>query len=205
MVPTVPMRARMMAHARHEFIGRHRMHMALKTHHWTRADLTRLPDDGNRYEIVQGELLVSPAPLPAHIYVQDALQRLLTTYCEALGLAVSSSGGAFVADDSETIPDTIVRKRQMPPPVGWEDAAVPVLVVEVLSDSTRRNDEVKKRAFYMKSGVPEYWIIDAEARTFRVITLHSDRIERDLFRWLPAGAPRALEFDIKDFFVGAIG
>ena len=181
------------------------MHMALKTHRWTRADLQRMPDDGNRYEVIHGELLVTPAPRPAHVYVQDALVRLLTTYCDALGLAVSSSGGAFVDDDSETIPDTIVRKRVMPPPASWDEAAVPALVVEVLSDSTRRNDQVKKRAFYIESGVPEYWILDAEVRTFRVITATSDRVESGAFRWQPAEASRPLEFDVRDFFRGAIG
>lgn len=180
------------------------MHMALKTHRWTRADLERMPDDGNRYEVIHGELLVSPAPRPAHAYVQHALLRLLTPYCEALGLYVSQ-GGAFVSDDSETIPDTIVRQFVMPPPASWDEAAVPVLVAEVLSDSTRRTDQVKKRAFYMESGVPEYWIIDAEVRTFRVITPTSDRVVSEAFRWQLPAASRALEFDLRDFFRGAIG
>src|ERR1044071_2989898 len=101
MVSTVPMRARMMAHARYSSIGRFsRMHMALKTHRWTRADLERLPDDGNRYEVVRGELLVSRPPRPVHVYVQRALSRLLGSYCAGLGLEVSPVD-AYVADDSE--------------------------------------------------------------------------------------------------------
>ena len=60
-MPAIPMEARLMAHARHQAIGRtHRMHMALRTRSWTRADFERLPDDGNKYEVIDGALLVSP-------------------------------------------------------------------------------------------------------------------------------------------------
>ena len=180
------------------------MHMALQTHRWTRADLERMPDDGNRYEVIHGELLVSAAPRPAHVYIQDTLVELLTPYCGSLGLRVSQ-GGAFVSDDSETIPDTVVRKPVMPPPADWADAAVPVLVVEVLSPSTRRYDELKKRAFYMEAGVPGYWIIDGEARSFRVISTATDRVEKEIVRWLPPGTAVPLEIDVKDFFEKAIG
>lgn len=180
------------------------MHMALKTHRWTRADLERMPDDGNRYEVIRGELLVSPAPRPTHAFIQDELLRVLIPYCEPLGLSVSQAG-AFVDGDSEAIPDTMVRRRTSPPPTRWEDAPVPVLVVEVLSDSSRRNDEVKKRAFYIEAGVPEYLIVDAGARSFRIITPSLDRIETAVVRWQPPGAPAPLTFDVKEFFVSAVG
>jgi Uma2 family endonuclease len=205
MVPTVPMGARMMAHARNNAIGRYsRMHMALETHRWTRADLARMPSDGNRYEVVRGELLVSPAPRPTHVFIQDELLRVLLPYCGALGYAVSQAG-AFVDDDSETIPDTVVRERQPIPPAGWEDASVPVLVVEVLSDSTKRYDEVKKRAFYIEAGIPEYWIVDDKTRSIRVITTTSDRTETTALEWLPPGTSEPLSIDVQAFFASAIG
>jgi Uma2 family endonuclease len=205
MVPTVPMWASMMAHARDKPIGRNtRMHMALKTHRWTRADLERMPDDGNRYEVIRGELLVSPAPRPAHVYIQDELLRVLIPYCATLDLAVSQAG-AFVDQDSETIPDTIVRTRLTPPPVGWEAAPIPVLVIEVLSDSTKRRDELKKRAFYMEAGIPEYWIVDGDTRSIRVITSAGDHTETSMIRWLPAGASQPFVMDIRAFFSRAIG
>src|SRR3954467_13711607 len=110
MVPTFPMRTRMMAHARNQSIGRTtRMHMALKTHRWTRADLERMPDDGNRYEVVRGELLVSPAPRPAHDLLIHGLRRLLEPFCDREGLGIIGSVQAFVTDDSETIPDLVIR------------------------------------------------------------------------------------------------
>src|SRR3954451_11221393 len=122
MVPTFPMRTRMMAHARNQSIGRTtRMHMALKTHRWTRADLERMPDDGNRYEVIHGELLVSPAPLPMHASLVYVLRRLLEPFCdrEQLGL-VTGENQAVVFDDSETIPDLVVRRLPVPPPENWD-------------------------------------------------------------------------------------
>jgi len=178
--------------------------MALETHRWTRADLERLPNDGNKYEVIHGELLVSPAPRPAHVYIQEALFRLLLPFCDALGLYVSIVS-AFVSEDSETIPDTVVRQRVMPPPERWDDAPVPVLVVEVLSRSTKRNDEVKKRAFYMEAGAAEYWIIDGKARSLRVITSSSDRVEAQTVRWSPPGTSASLDIDLPRFFSQAIG
>lgn len=206
MVPTVPMRARMMAHARNQIIGRHtRMHMALKTHRWTRADLERMPDDGNRYEVIHGELLVSPAPRPAHDLLVHGLRRLLEPFCDHQRLGIIGSVQAFVTDDSETIPDIVVRHVPVPPPATWDDAPMPLLVVEVLSDSTRRNDEVKKRAFYMEAGIPEYWIVDGEARSIRVITPAGDRTEAQAIRWAPPGSSETLSIDVQALFTKAIG
>lgn len=67
--------------------------------------------------------------------------------------------------DSEVIPDIVVRQTPVPPLKRWDDVPTPILVAEVLSPSTERADLVKKRAFYMESGIPEYWIVDGEARS----------------------------------------
>jgi Uma2 family endonuclease len=181
------------------------MHMALRTHRWTRADLERMPDDGNRYEVIHGELLVSPAPRPAHDLLVYVLRRLLEPYCDQHALGIIGSIQAFVSEESETIPDLVVRHLPVPPPDKWDDAPAPSLVVEVLSDSTRRNDEVKKRAFYIESGVPDYWIVDAEARTIRVITRTVDRMEAETFQWTPQGASEPLLIDVPRFFSQALG
>jgi Uma2 family endonuclease len=181
------------------------MHMALKTHDWTRADLERLPNDGNKYEVIHGELLVSPAPRPAHAYLARALRSLLDAFCVRERIGDVGEVQAFVTKDSETIPDLVVRHLPLPPPKDWADAAMPSLVVEVLSDSTRRYDEVKKRAFYMEAGIPEYWIVDGTARTVRVITPGDDRIETTRLRWSPSGASASLEIDLQQFFTSALG
>ena len=181
------------------------MHMALDTRPWTRADLERLPHDTNKYELIRGELLVSAMPRPAHDYIRQEIRIRLESYCieEKIGRAYEESG--FALDDSETIPDIVVRQRIIPPPDRPDDLPMPLLVVEVTSESTRRNDEVKKRAFYMESGVPEYWIVDGKARTIRVVTKAGDRLESAMLRWSPPGASKALDIDVQALFDEAIG
>src|SRR5690242_85614 len=99
MVPLLPMFAGMMAHARVTSIGRTQgMHMALKTHRWTRADLERMPNDTNRYEVIRGELLMSPAPRPAHATLVYELRKRLDAYSEQENLGVrAAENTGFVA------------------------------------------------------------------------------------------------------------
>ena len=182
------------------------MHMALSTHRWTRADLERLPDDGNRYEVIHGELLVSPAPRPAHEELVYALRRILEPYCDRERIGkVSDANPAFVTDDSEVIPDLVVRERMSPPPERWDDAPKPILVVEVLSESTRRADRIKKRAFYLETGIPEYWIVDGNSRTIQVVTATRDEVADDAVVWQPAGVTRSLHIGVRAFFEEALG
>lgn len=182
------------------------MHMALKTHRWTRADLERLPDDGNTYEVIDGELLVSPAPRPAHEELVMGFGRALDDYCRSTGVGGASYGKpAMVTQDSEVQPDIVVRKRVIPPPDRWDDSPLPMLVVEVLSESTRRYDLVKKRGFYIETGVPEYWVVDGEARTVLVITAAGERVESVELHWHPGGAEQRLELDLAALFAEALG
>jgi Uma2 family endonuclease len=182
------------------------MHMALETHRWTRADLERMPNDTNRYEVIRGELLVSPAPRPAHAALVHELRRHLDAYCDAERLGVRTvENGGFVAGESEAIPDIAVRRMSVPPAEDWADVAVPLLVVEVTSESTRRYDEVAKRPYYLENEILEYWIVDGKARVIRVITLKGDRSESQSLRWHPDGASSAFELDVVVFFDESLG
>ena len=182
------------------------MHMALSTHRWTRADLERLPDDGNKFEVIDGELLVSPAPRPAHDALVRVFWRLLDAYCDRTGIAhVSGHLPVFARGDSETIPDIVVREPSVPPPEKWDDAPMPMLVVEVLSDATRRRDTNTKRRFYLESGIPRYWIVDGDARTVRVVSRSEDRLEAAVLRWHPKGVAEALSIDLPSLFAEALG
>lgn len=182
------------------------MHMALKTHRWTRADLERLPNDTNRYEVIRGELLVSPAPRPAHALLVYELRKRLDEYCaqETLGVVALENTG-FVAEDSEAIPDIAVRRFAIPPSNDWADVAVPLLVVEVTSQSTKRYDEVKKRPYYLENAIAEYWIVNGETRTVRVLTSTGERVVSQMLEWHPTGAARALEIDLVEFFEQVLG
>jgi Uma2 family endonuclease len=207
MMTTLLMAARMMTHARGSHIGRNRqMHMALRTRRWTRADLDRMPEDGNRYEVVGGELLVTPAPRPAHAAIVEELGRILDDWCRAAGIGAAwRASPAVVTVESEVQPDIVLRARMTPPPDRWDDAPLPMLVVEVLSPSSRRHDLVTKRAFYMECGVPEYWIVDGEARSIRVVTPAGERIATSVLRWHPAGAPAPMDLDVDRLFDSALG
>ena len=182
------------------------MAMALSTHRWTRADLERLPDDdGNRYEIIDGELLVTPAPRPAHGAIVTELGSALSACCRRIGLTVSTARPAIVTPDSHVEPDIVVRGRTVPPPDRWDDAPLPVLVVEVLSESTRRNDRIRKRRFYLEAGVPEYWIVDGDSRVVLVIDASGERAESRRLTWRPPGAQESVTIDLEKVFEEALG
>ncbi len=138
---------------------------------WTLSELHRLPDDGNRYELVHGELFVTPAPSFAHQEIVDAIAALLQPYVQKhnLGKLVFPRSVLRVGSHSEVEPDLMVRRISHPRPTSWDDAPLPILVVEVVSATTRRRDHVAKRALYLEAGVSEYWIVDREPRTIRVV------------------------------------
>ncbi|MBB5789054.1 Uma2 family endonuclease [Jiangella mangrovi] len=127
---------------------------------WTVADLEEFPDDGLRYELVDGTLLVTPAPLGPH---QDAVLGLALL----LGPATPSRLKLYIAprdwqpDDRTSFqPDVFVIRREddQAAPI----AAAPSLVIEVLSRSTRRTDRALKYATYAEHGVASYWIVDPD-------------------------------------------
>jgi Uma2 family endonuclease len=136
---------------------------------WTVTDLEALPDDGFRYELLDGMLLVTPAPVPVHQRVIGKLYRLLAASCPA-------SMEAFVAPldwqpDLRTSlePDLLVVRNE---DVGPKNIQAPlVLAVEVLSPTTRRKDRLLKRSRYEEGGVASYWIVDPEEPSLLVLDL----------------------------------
>ena len=184
------------------------MHMAedVETGNWTLAELHRLPDDGNKYELVHGELFVTPAPSPAHDEISAALHRILSPYVEAHGLGhVYTPRSVFRSHGSEVEPDLMVRPR-LRVSEKWEDQPRPILVVEILSGTTRRRDLGPKRAFYVEEGIPEYWVVDRLERTVRVVRPgHDDAVEAGTLTWHPAGAAEPLVIDLPALFREALG
>jgi Uma2 family endonuclease len=177
------------------------MHMA-QPRVWTLDDLDRLPDDGNKYELLRGELFVTPPPEPDHETAIARLNRILVPFVERQGLGLVFSGHPVIrTTDSHVEPDLIVRQ----PPARksrWESAPVPILVIEALSPSTRRRDRGRKREFYVDEvRVPDYWIVDTDERSITVIRPGSADLEvRDLFEWSPPGVGATLEVNLDDVF-----
>ncbi len=126
----------------------------------TVEDLDALPDDGHRYEIIDGTLIVSPGPELRHQTVQSELLRLLYGGCPADLIVLASPTDVVLADDTVVQPDALVVRRA--DLVGRRLTATPLLVVEVLSPSTRLIDLNLKKARYERAGVPSYWVVDPE-------------------------------------------
>jgi Uma2 family endonuclease len=181
------------------------MVMATEAKPWTRAELARLPDDGNRYEVLNGELLVTPQANPRHQVIAFALGAILRDHCALHGLGVVVGPGAVVFDDNELQPDVQVIPVRGPIPANaiWEDLPHPLLVVEILSAGSHRHDLVKKRDAYLRVGIPEYWVVDHEAR--RVLVFRRSDTEPLVFTetlvWQP-DTTAALTIDLRELLAG---
>ena len=142
------------------------------TRGWTIDNLFETPDDGNRYELADGSLLVTPPPNVAHIRGNACLHDILSRACPP-GLHVLSFGGGIDLGQRKTcyIPDTLVTTETA---LGRDDqvfaAADIALVVEVLSPSNARVDLILKRHDYGAAGIPQYWIVDTQRRTLTVLS-----------------------------------
>jgi Uma2 family endonuclease len=180
------------------------MLMATKTRAWTRADLHSLPDDGNRYEVLGGELLVTPAPSASHQAIVDWLSAKLTPFVVKHRLGwVQHPRSVMVVDGSEVEPDLMVRPG--PPVRAWEDAPVPLLVIEVISRSTRRRDLGGKRAFYIEAGVAEYWAVERDTRTVLRITAAGEERVSELMHWEPPNSGARLQIEVAVMFSEVLG
>jgi Uma2 family endonuclease len=178
------------------------MHMATRTKQWTLEEVHSLPDDGNKYELVRGDLFVTPPPSEDHETILARLSRILDPYVAANGLGmVYHPRSVMRFEGSEVEPDLMVRQPRTEKGRDWDEAPTPILVVEVLSGSTRRRDHVQKRELYLDAGVPEYWILDPESVSVRVVRARrADVVITDRLTWSPRGAEHSLSVDVAAVF-----
>ncbi len=170
----------------------------------TYEDLVALPDDGMRHELIDGELIVTPTPRVRHQDGVMALHELLSSFVweHAVGRCYDLPGDLEVLPGQLTQPDLFVV------PAGarfdrWEDAPSPILVIEVASPSTARYDRGTKRRFYQRAGIPEYWIVDLDARLverWRPGDARPEVLDRDI-TWQPGPGAPSLRVDLVRFFV----
>jgi Uma2 family endonuclease len=186
------------------------MGMSQQQKHWVAEDLDRMPDDGQRYEIIDGELFVTPAPVDLH---QRAILRLslrLTPYADACGLDLLCAPSAVPFSRSTVVePDLLVRPRL---PNGrfaekFSDVGRLLLAVEVLSPRTARLDRGLKRDLYAAQQVPDYWIVDVKAR--RVERWQPNSAAADICRahlaWQPLPDCAPLDIDLVALFAAIHG
>jgi len=128
-------------------------------------DLLAMPDDGLRREILDGDLHVTPSPSPQHQRVSKRLQRQLEVYFEARGIGevFNAPLDTILGPHDVVEPDLLI----VADPSSVSNRAIekaPLLAVEILSPSTKRVDQGRKRERYAVGGVQHYWIVDIERR-----------------------------------------
>jgi Uma2 family endonuclease len=133
----------------------------------TYADYLKFPRDHKRHEIVAGEHHVSPPPIPYHqvLIMRLGTELQLQIGARGLGLVMPAPLGVQLSEHDVVEPDlTVLLKDRQHLMTPKKIKGAPSLVIEVLSPSTRRYDTITKRARYAATGVPEYWIVDADER-----------------------------------------
>lgn len=179
------------------------MGMALKLPRYTVDDLERFPEDGNRYELLDGVLLVTPAPSSGHQIAAGRIQGALMTALPPGYANVVGPGAISVPPGTQLQPDILVYPARFGPRVDWAKVTEHWLAVEVLSRSSRVYDRDVKRGAYFALGVRQLWLVDPFNRTIEVWRsprLH--RVERDMIRWHVPGLDRVLTLDVAEVFAG---
>ncbi len=173
---------------------------------WTYSEYARFPDDGNRYEVIDGEVLVTPAPSPRHQHILFTLGIELREYAEQHRLGVLLHdvdllfvAGQFLRPDLLFVPESA---REGITDRGVELA--PGLVVEIQSPTSSSIDRVKKPRRYADFGVPQYWVVDPVDQVVRVWRFAEGAREPerivDRVQWQPTTGIEPLVIECRDLF-----
>lgn len=181
------------------------MGMPVRHTEWTVEMVNALPEDGNRYEVVDGELLVSPGPSYTHQWAAQELYWLMRLFVESTGhdMILAPAAVAY-GPGTEIQPDLFVLPRA---PGGrrarrLEDVGRLVLAVEVTSPSTARSDRHLKRRLFARERVPEYWIVDPAARVVERWRPEDEEPEflTERLAWKPVETVAPLVIDLEAYF-----
>ncbi len=191
-------------------VALHLMFMpTVRQRRWAIEEVERLVDDRKgytpRYELVDGSLLVTPAPSNLHQRILAELFVLVREYVKRhrLGEALFSPGTVKLTPQTRFEPDIYVIPLvdgRMP---RWRDPVTRLLLAaEVLSPSSALHDRLTKRVFFQEHGVPEYWVVDAESKAFEVWHPGDERaaVMHDRLVWRPSDAVPAFQLDVRRFF-----
>lgn len=179
---------------------------------WTYAEFARLPTSGStRYEIIDDELVVTPAPGRRHQRISMDLATALNTFVRDhdLGEVYHAPFDVLFAEGDYMEPDLVfVRKERLGVLSDRGVEGPPDLIVEIVSPSTAGRDRGVKLDRYRHFGVAEYWIVDAEARAVEVWDLGAGAGEPvvhgmgERLGWSPEGADVTLEIDVGELLGG---
>jgi Uma2 family endonuclease len=184
------------------------MGMPAEITEWTAEMARAIPDDGNRYEVLDGELFVTPAPKWDHQRVVRELFLVIHPYVRAhhLGEALFSPSDIEFSPRRLLQPDLFVVPKTGRPVREWSDVKELLLAVEVLSPSTARADRRRKRLIYQDQGVPEYWIVDGDARLVERWRPDDERPEIlvGALEWQPRADIASLVIDLPAVFAESL-
>jgi len=156
----------------------------------TVEDFEQFPDDGRRHELIDGEHHVTPAPSTRHQRILIQLVSHLAPFVRErdLGEVFAAPYDVLLSDTDVVEPDLLFLSKERSDLLTEKNLrGAPDLVVEILSEGTRRMDEVVKRKLYGRFGVREYWVVDPVVETVKVYRLEGDRYERAAELSLEAG------------------
>ena len=177
--------------------------MPLAPEFYTAEMVRAMPEDGNRYEVVWGELFVAPSPVRQHQRIVKRLLLALDGYCEsyAVGEALTSPADISWSVDSLVQPDVFVVAPEHADDE-WGGIRRLRLVVEVLSPSTAKRDRFQKRKLYQANGVEALWLIDPERRLAETWTpdIALPVVEAERLSWWPVGASEPLVLELGTIF-----
>jgi Uma2 family endonuclease len=137
----------------------------------TYEDYLLLPDDGKRHEIIDGDHYVTPAPKTKHQKVSFNLTVAMGSFVKQrdLGLVLAAPSDVILSDENVVQPDLLFVSTARTAIVTEDNIrGAPDLVVEIISETTRKKDEVTKRKLYERFGVREYWVVDPELETVKI-------------------------------------
>ncbi len=180
------------------------MGMAATIPYYTVDDLDRFPRDGNRYEVLDGVLLVTPAPGNTHQLIISRLVMHLANALQAPGHAfVVAPGAVSFPPRTQLEPDILVTAARYPVRERWKDVRDYWLAVEVYSRSSRIYDHDFKRDNYHRLGVPEVWLVDRESRSVEISRAPgtSEHVS-DVITWRPEAVDVEVRIDLADIFAG---
>jgi Uma2 family endonuclease len=171
--------------------------------YWTPDMARALPDDGNRYEVLDGMLLVSPAPSYRHQVAVMLLYDLVAPYTREhdIGRTMLSPADVQLSPTHLAQPDLFVIPGGLKA-TSWRDITRLLLTAEVISPSTARWDRFDKRTAYQGKEIPEYWVVDLDTRAFERWRPGDQRAEllSDVLVWHPVPPEPPLEIDLVRYF-----
>jgi Uma2 family endonuclease len=179
--------------------------MAMPAALYYTAEMVRnLPDDGNRYETVHGELLVSPSPRKAHQAVLGRLHLALGNYLVSEGIEGLFLSPADISWSPDTLvqPDLFVVDPSEAGPGEWSDVRTLHLAIEILSPSSLRADRFTKRRLYQEQQVATYWVVDIDHQQVEAWTPDAlfPTVERERLTWRHPAAATECVVDLKTLF-----